>query len=59
MICLRNICAIRRGDSVVDPLIRGKCGAEGLDERINEGMLQWFAHVERMQRDRIAKRVSM
>ena len=30
---------------------------KGLDERIDEGMLWWFGHVERMERDRIAKRV--
>ena len=29
---------------------------KGLDERIDEGVLQWFGHVERMERDRIAKR---
>ena len=30
---------------------------KGLDERINEGILQWFGHVERRERDRIVKRV--
>ena len=30
---------------------------EGVEERINEDVLQWFGHVERMERDRIAKRV--
>ena len=30
---------------------------KGLDERIDEGVLRWFGHVERMERDRIAKRV--
>ena len=30
---------------------------KGLDERIDEGVLQWFGHVERMERNRIAKRV--
>ena len=29
----------------------------GLDERIDEGILRWFGHLERMERDRIAKRV--
>ena len=29
----------------------------GLDERIDEGFLQWFTHVERMERDMIGKRV--
>ena len=30
---------------------------KGLDERIDEGVLRWFFHVERIERDRIAKRV--
>ena len=29
---------------------------KGLDERSDEGVLRWFGHVERMERDRIAKR---
>ena len=27
------------------------------DEMIDEGVLQWFGHVERMEKDMIAKRV--
>ena len=30
---------------------------KGLDERIDEGMLWWFIYVERMERNRIAKRI--
>ena len=30
---------------------------EGSDERVDEGVLRWFGHVERMERNRIAKRV--
>ena len=30
---------------------------KGVDERIDEGVLRWFSHVERMERDRIAKRI--
>ena len=30
---------------------------KGLDERIDEGVLRWFGHVERMKRDRVTKRV--
>ena len=30
---------------------------KGLDERIDEGVLRWFGHVEGMERDMIAKRV--
>ena len=38
--------------------IRELCGVQkSLDERIDEGVvLQWFGHVEGMERDRIAKR---
>ena len=30
---------------------------KGLDERIDEGVLRWFSHVEKKERDRIARRV--
>ena len=30
---------------------------KGLDERIDECVLWWLGHVERIERDRIAKRV--
>ena len=30
---------------------------EWVDERIDERVLRWFGHVERMKNDRIAKRV--
>ena len=30
---------------------------KGLHERIDEGVLRWFGHVERMEKDIIAKRV--
>ena len=34
------------------------CGVKkGLDERIDECILRWFGNVERMENDRIAKRV--
>ena len=28
-----------------------------LDERVEEGVLRWFGHVEKMERDMITKRV--
>ena len=28
-----------------------------VDEKMDEGVLQWFGHVERMEKDIIAKRV--
>ena len=30
---------------------------EGVDERIDESVLQWFGHFERMGHDRIAERI--
>ena len=30
---------------------------KGIDERVDEGVLWWFGHVERMENDRIAKRI--
>ena len=38
--------------------IRQLCGVtKGVDEKIDEGVLPWFGHVERMYNDRIAKRI--
>ena len=30
---------------------------KGVDEKIYEGVLQWFSHVEMMENNRIAKRI--
>ena len=55
---LRGLLDIRRMDRVPNAWIRELCGVKkGLDKRIDEGILQWFGHVERIERDRIAKRV--
>ena len=38
--------------------IRQLCGVtKGVDEKIDEGVLRWFGHVEKMENDRTAKRV--
>ena len=55
---LRGLLGIGRMDGVLNAWIRELCGVRnGLDKRVNESILQWFHHVERMERDRIAKRV--
>ena len=42
--------------SVSNAQIRELSGVKkGLDERIDKGVLQWFGHVERIERDRIPK----
>ena len=54
---LRGLLSVRRMDRVQNARIRELCRVKkGLDERIDEGLLQWFGHVRRMERDRIAKR---
>ena len=55
---LRGLLSIRRMDKVLNAWIRELYGViKGVNERIDEGVLQWFSHVERMEIDRIAKRV--
>ena len=55
---LRGLLGIRGMDRVLNARIRELCGVrKSLDERIDEGVLQWFSHVERIERDSIAKRV--
>ena len=57
---LRGLLDIRRMDKVLEARVTGLCRVEnGLDERIDEDVLRWFGHVERMERDRIAKRVNV
>ena len=38
--------------------IRELCGVmKGVEERIDESVLRWFNHFEKMENDRIAKRI--
>ena len=53
---LRGLLGIRRMDRVRNARIRELCElTKEVDERINEGILRWFAHPERVEKDRIAK----
>ena len=48
----------QENDKVPNARIRQLCGGtKGVDERIEEGVLRWFGHEERMENDRITKRV--
>ena len=45
-------------DRIPNARINELCGVKkGLDEKIDEGVLRWFAHVERMERGMSAKLV--
>ena len=53
---LRGLLGIRSMDRVSNAWIRDFCGImKGMDEKIDEGVLQCFGYVERMENDRIAK----
>ena len=55
---LRGLPSIMRMDIVRNARIRQLCGVmKVVDKKINEGVLRWFGHVERMENDGIAKRV--
>ena len=55
---LRGLLGIRRMDKVPNAQIRHFWGVtKGVDEKNDEGVLRWFGHVERMENDRITKRV--
>ena len=47
---LRGFLGIRMMDRVLNVQIWELCRVKkGLDERIDEGVLRWFGHVERME----------
>ena len=55
---IRGLLGISRMDRVPNTRIRELCGVKnGLNERIDEGVLWWLTHVERVEKGMIAKRV--
>ena len=47
---LRGLLGIRRMDRVPKARIRELCGVtKGVNIRVDEGVLRWFGHVERMR----------
>ena len=56
---LRGLLGITKmEDRIPNAWIKELCGVrKGLDKIIDEGILRWFGHVKRMERDMIAKRV--
>merc|ERR1711872_65064 len=58
MNCLRNIFGLRRIDRIPNVEIRRICGKNvSVGQRIDQGLLRWFGHAERMGDERLAKRV--
>ena len=49
---IKGLLGIRRIDKVMNARIRQLCGVtKGVDKKIDEGVLRWFDHVERMEND--------
>merc|ERR1712002_206763 len=58
MSCLRSICGVRRTDRVRNGEVRRRCGKNvGVGERMDQGVLRWFGHVERMGEERLVRKV--
>ena len=58
MSCLRNICGTRRNDRVRNEEIRRRCGNKvSIEQKMDQSILRWFGHVERMGNERMVRRV--
>ena len=55
MKCLRSLVGVSRKDRVRNEEVRRRAGIERVDQRV----LRWFGHVERMDEYRLARRVLM
>ena len=55
---LRSVLGVKKIDKIRNEFIRTVCGVEkGINERVNESVLRWFGHVERMDDSRMVKRM--
>ena len=58
MKCLRSICGVTVRDRIRNEEIRRRVGVQvDLSGRVERCELRWFEHVERMNKERIAKSV--
>ena len=56
MNCLRNICGVRRINKVRNEEIWQRCRKKvGLSVQMNQRILRWFSHVERVEDDNTGK----
>ena len=60
MKCLRNLVGVSRMDRVRNEEVHRRAGKEReLASRVDQRVLRWFGHVERMDEYRMARRVLM
>ncbi|WP_289480288.1 hypothetical protein, partial [Klebsiella pneumoniae] len=58
MDCLRSICGVRRIDRIRNEEVCRRCGKDAsVGMKMDQSLLRWFGHVERMNEDRIPKRI--
>ena len=56
--CLRSMCEVTRRDRVRNEEIRRRCGLQkSLSERREAAVLRLFEHVERMEGERLVKKI--
>ncbi len=56
---LRSMCGVTRMDRVRNEEVRRRTGVvKVLAERAEQGVLQWFGHVERMEEERLVKKIT-
>ena len=58
MKCLRSMTGVSRLDSVRNEVVRARTGVRReLAARVDMNVLRWFGHVERMDNERLLKKV--
>ena len=58
MRCLRNMCGVTRRDRIRNEEVRRRTGVtRELAGRADQCVLRWFGHMERMDDDRLVKRI--
>ena len=58
MSCLRSMCRVTKRDRVRNEEIRWRCGLQrSLSESGRAAILWWFGHVERMEEERLVKKI--
>ena len=58
MKCLRSLVGVSRMDRIGNEEVRRRAGIEReLASRVDQRVLRWFGHVERMDESRLARRV--
>lgn len=57
--CLRAICGVTRYDRWRNDRVREVCGLRNrsMGERVQQGVLRWYGHLERMDNDRLVNRI--